>query len=128
MAIRNIRQNGDEALRKKCKVVTEITPRTLKLIEDMADTMYEDDGTSNDYKEDKNTTTKITSEVKGESVKVTVNKAEGKGYEGMVANRGTEVIINTRKAPEKVTVKVGGKDVELTPVTSEEAYNNGENV
>ena len=33
MAIRNIRQNGDEALRKKCKVVTEITPRTLKLIE-----------------------------------------------------------------------------------------------
>lgn len=44
MAIRNIRQNGDEALRKKCKVVTEITPRTLKLIEDMADTMYEADG------------------------------------------------------------------------------------
>ena len=42
MAIRNIRQNGDEALRKKCKVVTEITPRTLKLIEDMADTMYEE--------------------------------------------------------------------------------------
>ena len=44
----------------------------------------------------------------------------------MVANRGTEVIINTRKAPEKVTVKVGGKNVELTPVTSEEAYNNGD--
>lgn len=44
MAIRNIRQNGDEALRKKCKIVTEITPRTLKLIEDMADTMYEADG------------------------------------------------------------------------------------
>lgn len=44
MAIRNIRKNGDEALRKKCKVVTEITPRTLKLIEDMADTMYEADG------------------------------------------------------------------------------------
>lgn len=44
MAIRNIRQNGDEALRKKCKVVTVITPRTLKLIEDMADTMYEADG------------------------------------------------------------------------------------
>ncbi len=44
MAIRNIRQNGDEALRKKCKVVTKITPRTIKLIEDMADTMYEADG------------------------------------------------------------------------------------
>lgn len=44
MAIRNIRKNGDETLRKKCKVVTEITPRTLKLINDMADTMYEADG------------------------------------------------------------------------------------
>ena len=44
MPIRNIRQNGDEALRKKCKVVTEITPRPLKLIEAMADTMYEADG------------------------------------------------------------------------------------
>lgn len=44
MAIRNIRINGDEVLRKKCKVVTEITPRTIKLINDMADTMYEADG------------------------------------------------------------------------------------
>ena len=44
MAIRNIRINGDDVLRKKCKVVTEITPRTLKLIKDMAETMYEEDG------------------------------------------------------------------------------------
>lgn len=44
MAIRNIRQHGDEVLRKKSKVVTEITPRTIKLINDMADTMYEADG------------------------------------------------------------------------------------
>ena len=44
MAIRKIRINGDEALRKECKVVTEITPRTLKLIKDMADTMYDADG------------------------------------------------------------------------------------
>lgn len=44
MAIRNIRINGDDVLRKKCKDVTEITPRTLKLINDMADTMYEADG------------------------------------------------------------------------------------
>ncbi len=44
MAIRNIRINGDEVLRKRCKVVTEITPRTLKLIKDMEETMYEADG------------------------------------------------------------------------------------
>ena len=44
MAIRNIRINGDDVLRKKWKVETEITPRTLKLIKDMAETMYEADG------------------------------------------------------------------------------------
>lgn len=44
MAIRNIRINGDEVLRKQCKNVKEITPRTLKLIKDMAETMYEADG------------------------------------------------------------------------------------
>lgn len=44
MAIRNIRKNGDEVLRKKCKPVKEITQRTLKLLDDMADTMYEADG------------------------------------------------------------------------------------
>lgn len=44
MAIRNIRKNGDEVLRKQCKNVTEITPRTIKLINDMAETMYEADG------------------------------------------------------------------------------------
>ena len=44
MAIRNIRTNGDEVLRKRSKEVTEITDRTLKLIKDMAETMYEADG------------------------------------------------------------------------------------
>lgn len=44
MAIRNIRINGDDVLRKKCKNITEITPRIIKLIKDMADTMYEADG------------------------------------------------------------------------------------
>lgn len=44
MAIRNIRINGDEVLRKRSKEVTEITDRTLKLIKDMAETMYEADG------------------------------------------------------------------------------------
>ncbi|VYT76094.1 peptide deformylase [Clostridium tertium] len=44
MAIRNIRTNGDEVLRKQCKNVKEITPRTIKLIKDMAETMYEADG------------------------------------------------------------------------------------
>ncbi len=41
MAIRNIRQIGDEVLNKKCKEVKEVTKRTRELIDDMFDTMYE---------------------------------------------------------------------------------------
>lgn len=44
MAIRNIREYGDEVLTKKCKEVTEMTPRIKELIEDMLETMYEAGG------------------------------------------------------------------------------------
>lgn len=44
MAIRNIREIGDEVLTKKCKEVKEMTPRVKELIEDMLDTMYEANG------------------------------------------------------------------------------------
>lgn len=44
MAIRNIREIGDEVLTKKCKEVTAMTERTRELIEDMLETMYEANG------------------------------------------------------------------------------------
>lgn len=44
MAVRQIRVIGDEILTKKCKPVKEMTPRTLELIEDMFETMYESNG------------------------------------------------------------------------------------
>ena len=44
MAIRNIREIGDEILTKKCKAVSEMTPRVRELIGDMLDTMYEANG------------------------------------------------------------------------------------
>ena len=44
MAIRNIREIGEEVLGKNCKMVMEMTPRTRELIEDMLDTMYEANG------------------------------------------------------------------------------------
>jgi len=44
MAIRNIREIGEEVLTKKCKAVVEVTPRIKELIEDMFDTMYEANG------------------------------------------------------------------------------------
>lgn len=44
MAIRYIRKNGDGVLRKKAKPVTEINPHILTILEDMAQTMYLNDG------------------------------------------------------------------------------------
>lgn len=44
MAIRNIREIGEEVLTKRCKEVTEMTPRLKELIEDMLETMYEANG------------------------------------------------------------------------------------
>ena len=44
MALRMIREEGDECLRCVCKEITEITPRILELIEDLKDTMYDADG------------------------------------------------------------------------------------
>lgn len=44
MAIRNIRKEGDDILRLKCKPVPEVTDGTRRLIEDMFETMYAADG------------------------------------------------------------------------------------
>lgn len=44
MAIRNIRTDEDEILRKKCRKVDEINARVKTLVNDMIETMYSADG------------------------------------------------------------------------------------
>ena len=44
MAIRNVREMGDDILRKKSREVKEITPKIRELIDDMYETMYETQG------------------------------------------------------------------------------------
>ncbi len=44
MALRNIREMGDDILEKTCKPVKEVNERTLDLIDDMFETMYEANG------------------------------------------------------------------------------------
>jgi len=44
MAIRTIRQEGDEILKKKSKEVTQIDEKILELIQDMIETMHKYDG------------------------------------------------------------------------------------
>lgn len=44
MALRTIRIMGDEVLTKKCREITEMTPRIRELIHDMIETMYDANG------------------------------------------------------------------------------------
>lgn len=44
MAIRTVRILGDDILTKKCREITEVTPRIRELATDMIDTMYEANG------------------------------------------------------------------------------------
>lgn len=44
MALRTIREYGDEVLERPCKEVKEVTPRIKELVNDMLDTMYEANG------------------------------------------------------------------------------------
>lgn len=44
MAVRNIRKTGDEILRKKSKKVDVIDERIVTLLDDMAETMYKEEG------------------------------------------------------------------------------------
>lgn len=44
MALRKVRVMGDDVLRKKCKEVKQVNERTRILIDDMLDTMYEENG------------------------------------------------------------------------------------
>jgi peptide deformylase len=44
MALRTIREYGDDVLERKCKEVKEVTPRIKELIDDMLETMYEANG------------------------------------------------------------------------------------
>lgn len=44
MALRNVRLDGDEILRKKSRIVEKIDDKVLTLLDDMVDTMYEKNG------------------------------------------------------------------------------------
>lgn len=44
MALRNLRINGDDILRKKCKIVDKVDDKIRTLIDDMKETMYKENG------------------------------------------------------------------------------------
>lgn len=72
-------------------------------------TEYEDDGISNGFEQGESLFTAITQQETAEKIKVTIEKAEGKGYPNFAENRETTVEIFLPTAPKKVLV--AGKEI-----------------
>lgn len=91
-------------------------------------TEYDDDGMTELYKSGHFATTLIESEIDEKAnVTVTVNPVKG-SFNGMIKEKSTIFRVNMSAEPEKVTVKVGGRNVKLVQVASKEDFENGENV
>lgn len=91
-------------------------------------TEYDDDGTSEEYRQGKGATTLIESQVNTQNkVTVTIHPAQG-DYEGFVKNKTTEFRVNVTKKPKKISAKIGNEKVKLTEVSSPEKLLTGENV
>ena len=108
MAIRSVREIGDEVLTKKCKEVKEMTPRTRQLIGDMLDTMYEENGVGLAASQVGILKRVVVIDVTGEDPYVLVNpriletSGEQTGYEGCLSVPGKTGVV-TRPNYVKVT-------------------------
>ena len=89
--------------------------------------VYDDDGRTQEYLNGTAALTYVKSEVSGENLEVTVYPTKG-GYTGFEPLKSTEFRINVTEKPSKVTVRTGGKAVKLYEASSEEEFDNGENV
>lgn len=90
-------------------------------------TEYDDDGVSEAYRNGQYATTLICSMLEGEDLKVSVAPSQGH-FEGMVTEKATYFRLNVTAQPKKLAAHIGGKKVKLTPVSSLEALQKGENV
>ena len=69
---------------------------------------YDDDGTTEAYREGYSTVTRISSEQEGDKVTVTIEPTEGM-YDGMVKERVTELRINVTQAPKQEERQATGR-------------------
>lgn len=116
MALRKIREMGDEVLTKVCKEVTEITPRTKFLIDDMIETMYAADGVGLAASQVGVLKRIVVIDTTGEDLHVLINpeiietSGEQEGYEGCLSVPGKSGVV---KRPNYVKVKA--YDEQLNP-------------
>ena len=90
-------------------------------------TVYDDDGISAQYKNEKYTRTQIHSALDGSKLTITVDPTKGT-YQGMNPNKTTEFDIRTKSNPTTITVKIGSKDVKLRQASDLEDYQKSTNV
>ena len=123
MAIRKIREIGDPILNKVAKEVTEITPRTKFLIDDMIETMYEADGVGLAAPQEGVLKRIVVIDTTGEDLLVLINpeivetSGEQEGYEGCLSVPGKSGIV---KRPNHVKVKALNEHMEPIEVEGEE--------
>ncbi|MBO4980344.1 MAG: peptide deformylase [Lachnospiraceae bacterium] len=119
MAIRNIREYGDEVLTKKCKEVTEMTPRVRDLIEDMLETMYEANGVGLAAPQVGILKRIVVIDVTGEDPHILINprivemSGEQTGQEGCLSVPGKSGIVTRPNYVKAVAMDVNMKPIEL---------------
>ena len=90
-------------------------------------TEYDDDGVSEAYRSGQYVTTRIRSVVEGADLNVYVEPVQG-SFAGMETHKRTYFRINVTAQPKKLTARVGGKKVKLTPVASLDELQQGTDV
>lgn len=119
MAIRNIREMGEEVLLKKCKLVTEMTPRTRELIEDMLDTMYEANGVGLAAPQVGVLKRVVVVDVTGEDPYILINpriveeSGEQTGSEGCLSLPGKNGIVTRPNYVKAVALDINMKPIEV---------------
>lgn len=90
-------------------------------------TEYDDDGTTEAYRNGAATATLITSTVDKDRVRVTIAPTSG-SFPEMEKEKVTILRINVTAKPQKITAKQGNKKVKLVEVNSSDSFDKGENV
>ena len=91
-------------------------------------TEYDDDGTTEAYRNGESVTTLIESDADAKgNVQINIHPTHG-SYQGFVKDKATELRINVTEQPKKIVAQVGHQKVKLTKATSWEAFEKGENI
>lgn len=116
MAIRKIREVGEECLRKKCKEIKEITPRIRTLAEDMLDTMYAANGVGLAGPQVGIVKRIVVIDVDGEHPYVLINpriletSGEQTGYEGCLSVPGKSGIVSRPNYVKVAALNLDGEE------------------